>query len=176
MGREGAIYKIRDGLVMKITSRVPLFYYKALNKNIDGCVRIYAIGTINPPKKFLSDLKISKMISGSEDRLYYVIMEELYTSEYFNNEVTKIFKTVTYPSYLKYMRNDIKEDVDISIYDGLVTAIDNVSTLIDYSNMDIHSANFMYDRDGNVRYTDLGSLLTKFMDFKPLIGKTYITD
>lgn len=99
-GNEGSVYDLNINKVIKISTVDIIQQYNLLNKNIKGFVKVYHIGYIVPPQRFMNsqrthvELKGSKKIKDFRDfnktsqdihiskdgRIGYIIMEKVDTS------------------------------------------------------------------------------------------------
>lgn len=86
-GVSGEVYDIGMGRVIKLTSSNIDVSYKLANKNIDGLCKVYSVGEIKVPKRFVTkihtryyiELKDANVGRGYSPNItiYYIIMEKL---------------------------------------------------------------------------------------------------
>jgi hypothetical protein len=88
-GLNGIVYELGDKRIIKLSDIKLVELYKLLNKNIKGFAKIYQIGWIYPPKRFINRESMDEITIDGVDifmkksrnpKLGYIIMEKVDTS------------------------------------------------------------------------------------------------
>jgi len=138
LGRGGSsvVYDIGDNKVIKITNHVPAAYYKILNKNQKGFAKVYAIGEVAPPSRFIEEQFLSKTVFIDSERsfyylntnIYYIICEKVESKEV-SKKITKLINFI-----LDICEdNNISLSIDEDLYNDFNIALRNCKQEIDNS-------------------------------------------